>query len=268
MKIFLTITILSCILRVNAQNDNTLNGELLALEFAVWNSSDSREMSSLIMQKAEKLTENGQFSAALNELNRIQDKRSTDSNQLVYMKALNEFLLGDFDNAYNLLLDIPDSARNHEIEYQILWLFTLNELERWSDCRQILLNLSDSMILLKPDIEALPTRIDYTSPIKARRLSTFFPGIGQMYAGSSAKGITSIMLHAAFVFVLVEGVVTGFYVAGAVYGLMPIFRFYIGGRQNSYTLAKDRNSDMSKVLKDRYMELILLVGGQGSVNQK
>ncbi len=88
------------------------------------------------------------------------------------------------------------------------------------------------------------------------RLSGYFPGLGQYYAGYPAKGTTSILLHATFGLVLVESIISGLYVTSVVYGLNPILRFYIGGKQNGYHLSENHNNKQTSKLKTKYLKNI------------
>jgi hypothetical protein len=258
MKISLAIIIVSFTVNTFAQKQS-ISKELLSTEFSIWNSRDKKEVSGLIFSKARKLTENGLFEDALRELDRIKDLSFIDSNEVFYQRSVNNFMLKDFDHAYDLMLEIPDSLRKHEKKYLLLWLFILNESKRWEECKQLLLAHFDTSATLKAEIEKLPVQLKYRSPLKARRLSGFFPGLGQYYAGYPLKGSSSILLHAAFGFITVESVLSKLYITGLVYGLYPEFRFYFGGKQNSYRLADKKNSKLDEKTKKMYLEKIRLL---------
>ncbi len=259
MKIFLTIIIVSFILSAFAQGKSNLGKDLLAIEFSIWNSQDKKEVSEMIVLKAEKLTQQGSFYDANNELNRIKDCTYIDTNKLLYKKSLNHFMLGNYEDTYNLLQEIPDSLRLLNKEYITLWLFTLNELKQWDKCKQILKTIIDTTAFQKEELEKLPIGIKYKSPLKAMHLSGLFPGLGQYYAGYPTKGTTSILLHATFGFVLVESIISGLYVTSVIYGLNPILRFYVGGKQNGYHLTEDYNNKQISQLKNKYLRNINLL---------
>jgi TM2 domain-containing membrane protein YozV len=258
MKIFLTIIISSCILNAFAQKGQDINKELLSIEYSIWNTQDKKDVSNLIITKAQMLTENGFFNEAIIELDRIKDFSSIDTNQLFYKKSFNNFMIGDYNNAYNQMLDISDSIRLHEKDYLTLWLFILNEIDRWDECKQLMLSI-DTTGLLNPKINELPVEINYKSPIKAKHFSGFFPGIGQFYTGYPAKGITSILLHAAFCLVTIESIISGMYITGIVYGLSPVIRLYMGGKQSSYRFAEENNNKQILEIKKKYLNTIQLL---------
>jgi tetratricopeptide (TPR) repeat protein len=258
MKIYLAIIIVSCTINIFAQKQD-INKELLSAEYSVWMSQEDKEVSEIIFFKAQKLTENGLFEEAIKELDRIKNFSSLDSNEIFYKRSLNNFLLKNYDNAYNQMLEIPDSLRLHEKKYLMLWLFTLNELKKWEDCKQQLLAIDDTACLQKTEIEKLPVGIKYKSQVTARRLSGFFPGTGQFYAGYPLKGSASILLHSSFCFIAVESVLSGMYITGVVYGLYPILRFYAGGKSNSYRLAEQHNNKQVLKIKKKYLEKIRLI---------
>lgn len=259
MKIFLTIIIASCFLNTFAQKEQDINKELLSIEYSIWNTQDKKEVSDLIILKAQKLTDNGSFEEAINELNRIEDLSSVDTNELLYKKSLNNFMLGYYDNAYNLMLDMPDSLRLHENKYLTLWLFTLNEMKKWDECKLLLLANIDTTAIQKSEIEKLPIEIKYKSPLKAKHLSGFFPGIGQYYAGYPLKGTASILLHASFCLVAIESIISGMYITSIIYGLNPVVRLYLGGKQNSYRLADAKNNKQILKIQKKYLTDIQLL---------
>jgi hypothetical protein len=236
-----------------------MNKELLSIEYSIWNTHDNKEVSNLILMKAQKLTDNGFFNEAINELNRIKDRSSIDTNELFYKISLNNFMLGDYNNAYNKMLDIPDSLRLHEKDYLTLWLFILNEMNKWNECKQLMLTIADTSSVRRPETEELPVGIKYKSPIKAKHLSGFFPGMGQFYTGYPLKGTSSIVLHAAFCLITVESILSGMYITGIVYGLYPVARLYLGGKHNSYNLAEAKNSKQVLRLKKQYQSNIQLL---------
>jgi TM2 domain-containing membrane protein YozV len=258
MKIFLTTIIISCFLNSFAQQNQSINEALLATEYSIWNSQDAKEVSDLILLKAKKLSDNGFFKESIDELNRITDFSLVDSNELSYKKSFNNFMLRDFNNAYNIILDIPDSVKLHDKNYLTLWLFILNELNKWSECKKLLLSITDTSGSQKSEIEKLPIGINYKSPSKAKHLSGFFPGAGQFYTGYPLKGAASILLHASFGLIAVESVISGLYVTGVVFGLNPVLRLYLGGKQNSYRLAEANNIKQIQKIKNMYLKNILV----------
>jgi len=81
---------------------------------------------------------------------------------------------------------------------------------------------------------------DIKSPEVARRLSTFVPGIGQMYAGDVLDGLHALALNAMFGSLLVSSVVNG-NVGDCVTHFSLLKRYYQGNRANAVRLSEEHN---------------------------
>ncbi|MFW5886186.1 MAG: hypothetical protein ACOCUL_00375 [Bacteroidota bacterium] len=187
------------------------------------------------MRKAVLLKSNHQYERAIKELERITSTGNIDPNDLAYEFAINNFLLHDYNNAYNNLIKITSNQKNHQ-EYFLLRLLTLNELGEWEQCKKEMLEKADpSMIYL---IQQLPVTIDYKYPGKAFRLSSIVPGLGQLYAGYPLEAITSFSIHTALSYLIFYEFITGGFVFGTIYGFYPLVRFYQGGKKLSRPISR------------------------------
>lgn len=77
-------------------------------------------------------------------------------------------------------------------------------------------------------------------PVTARRLSTFVPGLGQLYAGRRANGLASAALTGAFAWWIARSVANRQWVDAAFLYLVGA-RFYWGGRDNAARFAQEHN---------------------------
>jgi len=91
----------------------------------------------------------------------------------------------------------------------------------------------DSML---HDLESADTK----SPDVARRLSTFVPGTGQMYAGDVLDGLHALALNAALGSLLVSSVVNG-KVGECITYFSLLKRYYQGNRANAARLSEEYN---------------------------
>ena len=81
---------------------------------------------------------------------------------------------------------------------------------------------------------------DIKSPDVARRLSTFVPGTGQMYAGDVLDGLHALALNAMFGSLLVSSVING--KAGDCITYFSLLkRYYQGNRDNAARLSEEHN---------------------------
>jgi len=259
MKIFLTIITAGFIINLYSQPSTDYKMDLLSIEFSVMSSNDRSNIQELIIQKSEILKDNGLFSDALDELNRIDTSLYKNTTELCYLKSLNFFLMKDYTQCYNSLLEIFDSTRTGINKYTVLWLFTLNEMGRWDECKKTLLEVCETNSTDYQVINNLPVLIPSKSPLKAIKLSGYFPGLGQIYSGYPFRGITSLVLISAFTSVAVIGIMSGLYVTSVVWGLLPVIKLYLGGRQFSYKLANKKNEENTNLLKQEYLKIIISI---------
>jgi len=82
---------------------------------------------------------------------------------------------------------------------------------------------------------------DIKSPDVARRLSTFIPGAGQMYAGNVLDGLHALALNAMFGSLLVSSVMDGT-VADCITHFSLLKRYYQGNRANAVLLSEEHNA--------------------------
>lgn len=253
-KTYLIIILLSFVIKASSQTGIVSGRELLEAEFAIWMAESPDTAVKRIRDKSMLLHYNGRFAEALAELERVDTSLITC--EIKYLKSLNTFLEGSYHESYNRMLTIDYDTRISDTTYLKLWLFVLNENQFWTECRATMLQLQDTATGLYQEITFLPDSVIVLSPVKAQRLSSYLPGAGQMYAGSPFKGVTSFMLTGGFSAATVMFCLQGFYVSGLVYGLMPVIRFYSGGKHYSYKLACNKNEEAIQQLKEKYMNCI------------
>lgn len=247
MRILNTIILIICSQLVSANLTDDISVELLELEYKFWKEPDSSYKDTILLEKAylQKLAH--QYNDALQTLDRI---HFTTEN-ISYEKALNYFLTGEYYLSLSTIEGNNLYNRN-SIEVKKLWLYNLTELEYFDSCRAVLQNIH----IDSERIYNLQTNINRKDPNKAERLSTIFPGLGQIYSGNTTKGLTNITLIGGFGTVAFFAFCSGLITSGFTWGVYPVFRFYTGGRKNSYYLTKQRNSDLIEDLKKQYRAAI------------
>lgn len=106
------------------------------------------------------------------------------------------------------------------------------------------------------EIVSLQTTVKYKSPGTALKLSSYLPGLGEIYAGNIGKGLTSFIIHAGLIWFAYEQYVAAFYITGTFAGVYPLYRFYNGGRNLSYKLALQYNEAQDWKLRKQYQTII------------
>jgi len=232
-----------------------LRRELLQMEYRIWTTEQKDTINLLLFQKARLLKQLHLLEWSYRELNRI-EPNNLNINELIYEKALNRFLCNDFSESYHQLSILPDSIKLEKKQILHLWLITLSELNKWEECKDILSHTTNPAGISSEEINSLETFVKYKSPEKAYRLSSFCPGLGQVYTNNWRKGITCFIIHAGLFYFTYELYASTFYFTGTCAGIYPTFRFYSGGKRLSYNLALAYNENQDELIKLQYQKII------------
>jgi hypothetical protein len=258
MKYLITILLALVIVQTKASPPDSLSAKLLQQEMIYWNAhTDSVRLCALLI-KARLNREAGLYTNALSELNRAQEisANRNEGTEIEYQKMITYFLLSRYDVCAEMAFDSSD-IKIHYNEYLIMKLYSLNEMEKWGECKSLLLlhcNKNDT--LRANEIEKLPVSYKYKSPQKAKKLSAFLPGLGETYAGYPLKGLISLILNGGFLFFAGYNYYAAYYISGSVLGIFPFLRFYSGGKKLSLILANKHNEKLSDGIKDKYWKVI------------
>jgi hypothetical protein len=259
MKTLRLIIVISCCMVSSyaqpATDSTGLMHKLLLIEHRIWLAGHKDTCNMLLFEKARLLKQAHMLEWSYRELCRI-EVNSKISNELFYEKALNSFLRGDFGGSYNQLSNIPDSVRMGSKPCLFLWMLTLTELNKWEECKSIMSEMALSGKIKEDELTVLPTMVKYKSPEKAHRLSSYLPGLGQIYTGNWGKGVASLVIHAGLLWFTYQQYATSYYITGTFAGVYPIFRFYPGGKNLSYNLAVQYNETHEWKTRQQYQKVI------------
>ncbi len=259
MKTLKLIIVISCC-AVNSYSQSLgdsldLMKKTLLIEYRIWLVGNKDTCYYLLFKKARLLKQANLLDWSYRELGRIGSDNKT-SDPLSYEKAINSFLRSDFSNAFHQLSNIPDSIRRGTKSYLYLWLLTLSELSKWDECKSLLSKTTLYGKIRDEKFASLQTTLKYKSPEKASRLSSYLPGLGQMYTGNWGKGTTSIIIHAGLFWFTWQQYAAAYFITGTFAGVYPIQRFYKGGRTLSYNLAIQYNEKLERETKLHYQKVI------------
>jgi len=258
MKYLITIILALAAVNSEAQLTDSLSGRLLRQEKLYWLASNDSVKYCVLLTKAKLNREAGLYVNALSELNRAEDISvgNSEVSEIEYEKMITYFLLGRYDGCVGIAIDSGQIA-GHYHEYLLMKLYSLDETEKWTECKNLLLqNCSKRDTLKINEVENLPISYKHKSPQKAKVLSSILPGLGETYAGYPLKGFTSLLLNGGFLFFAGYNFYTAYYISGSVLGVFPFLRFYSGGKRLSFNLANQHNQKISDRIKKKYWEEI------------
>ncbi|MBI5192407.1 MAG: tetratricopeptide repeat protein [Nitrospirae bacterium] len=96
----------------------------------------------------------------------------------------------------------------------------------------------------------------YKSESRAKFLSTFLPGAGQIYSDNLWDGIKSLGTNVTFATISINLLQDGLYTDGAMVFLFFFSRYYMGNRYQAVQSAKKHNNDIDKKLERIYFEFL------------
>jgi hypothetical protein len=256
MKYLTFTTLLLASLLTKAQYSDSLTKALLNAEFSFWQADNDSLRFMALLQKMNLYRYSEHYQQALTEADRAENYSygNKEKAQLKYERMINSFLLDRYRYCSTQSFDSTEvSGHSKEIEYMLL--YSMDESENWSKCKNEMikyLDKPDSMAIKK--IMNLPVSYNYKSPEKSKRLSTFLPGLGEVYSGYPVKGITSFVLNAGFLAFAGYNFYLNYYVTGYVSGILPMLKFYWGGRRLSSGLAERHNEQQENKIKKLYRD--------------
>lgn len=265
MKILITIYWITLISLLNnfssvAQSVDYPNAAL-QLEYKVFSEKKEAEKIDALIQKAELLKSNKLFAESAQTLNRIDIENLSDSLQqkILYEIMLNSYLAENYLDAKNYMIQYDNYLKDSTDKYHINWLKCLIFLNN-DDFENAHLKL---IAAVKPDYKKTADSIFVNSfpklknEKKARMLSAFLPGSGQMYAGKVGFGIVNLLSVAGAGYFTAWHIVHQYYLIAAVTGVGLTSRFYLGGLKTSKNWAEKYNDKKLHQFKNHISSVLI-----------
>jgi tetratricopeptide (TPR) repeat protein len=93
-------------------------------------------------------------------------------------------------------------------------------------------------------------------PKKVERMSTFLPGLGQIYVGETFSGLNSVALLGAVFYYAVRTAAAYGYLDGLMVLSSWFYRYYSGGRNNASLMASKKISSEKSIVYSRIFEIV------------
>ncbi len=215
------------------------------------------------------------YSNGISYLNTINLDGAPDSliYKVKYQSALMSYLNNDLVQAESFLEQLNYLVKDpvYLNNAVLLHVFVLNEQYKWTRAKEKLLKLNETSYSSNEVVFALNKKLidsiydhklipKLKDPDKASKLSTFFPGAGQCYAGNYREGISSFLAITVSAGAMVVGIVYQYYFTSIFVGNLLIGKFYLGGVKRAEFLAEKYNYTRSKkynlFLKSRIKQIL------------
>jgi tetratricopeptide (TPR) repeat protein len=189
------------------------------------------------------------FDKALTELNSMALFRASDSlkTKVYYEKAINNYLTGNYKEGLFFLERLDETGLEGTQDYLTLKILVLNSMRSYEEARQTFIDLlnesnhsPDRQQYFLKQIDSLYMKKNLPvvySHKKAKILSQFVPGVGQVYTGHPGEGAISFLLNAALLGFGIHQLYYGFYFTAYIAGFSIFHKTYSGGMQRAKYLA-------------------------------
>jgi hypothetical protein len=192
-------------------------------------------------QKIQRAFEEAWQSAQRFDLNEPNDSLQF---RLRYESVLCAYLSQHYSEAYNQIQQtrfyVQDSSLIQSLE--VLEILTLNELERWTESKEVFRKYA-TRNQLSINVDELYSFLKKKprNPDKAQLMSFLLPGLGQAYAGYWKQGLTSAGLQVLALGFGVYHAINRYYLIGFFTGAGMFQAFYFGGAKRATMMAEETN---------------------------
>lgn len=216
-------------------------------------------------------TQLGKFEQAQNYAEKVPIFNTSDTlkYEIIYKRALNAYLAGNFGNAKAHFMQLKHYFPNDVItsDDNVLYILILNELNEWQNAKNEALDwiqkieiqheTKDSLIKVVQNFYSDKRIPKLKSVKKAQTFSTFVPGSGQVYAGYPLEGVFNLTLHLASLAFAAEEILAGYYITGYLGGFGMFQKLYFGGIRRTEYLTNKTNYKRSQEFNQKAKEFIL-----------
>jgi len=234
--------------------------------YKIYNQPNAAENAKLRFELALSLFEQQNYSASLQELNKIPLYLANPVllNQILYYQAIILFFNHEYTESLQKLSQANQLDSIHHQSGQLIKIFCLNHQHLFDSAAKLSKNYVDiyaKNLQKKDSLINLVTKLYNNKPrIKSERmaknLALFIPGSGIIYAGKPLEGIFSFTLHAASLSFAVMEFVNHNYLTGYVLGLAVLQKFYFGSQKRTNEVIMTNNMEKINTFN---AELVLIL---------
>ncbi|MFN5831344.1 MAG: tetratricopeptide repeat protein [Bacteroidota bacterium] len=239
----------------------------------VYLAQDNITKTKALLNKADCYLERKDFTKAEAVLSRIFYADLNDS--LIYLSryksALASYLNGNFSEAASQVIQARSFIADTTLVVNIfpLYVLILNESLKYVEAKEVLLSyiktthrdsINKSAMLREVELYYQNNKIPHLkSPEKAKKLSMFLPGTGQLYAGYFWEGALNVGLQLFGLGFTGVCVYNKYYFTGGLIGFAIFQKFYGGGMNRAQFLTEKRNYKITRRFNDGAKKLVLSV---------
>ncbi|MCX7729414.1 MAG: hypothetical protein N2203_08085, partial [Bacteroidia bacterium] len=210
-------------------------------------------------------------SNAIHVLKSINTNNLSDSLKFIikYQTALNYYLLNELTQSQNELIILYNIIHDTLLHYKAYPLNTiiLNELYNWNEAKKLLLKYNcvyfkdtQQKFIHQKNIDSLYNTKNIPKLKNVRKaitLSTFIPGLGQMYSKNYSEGIIAFFTNTSIALLTITGIYYQYYFTSIIAGSSLLAKFYTGNISRAEYSAMKHNYFVSKKFNDNVKNYII-----------
>lgn len=262
MRLAVICILLFAITRVDAQQAS-LADSLVMYEKLIYQSQDDEAANAYLVQKAGLLKRSNSIAAAYTTYNRVNESLFADSAkaEVYFQRALCAYLLSNYTECDLHLSKMKYFVADSSYYTNVMWLhvLSLNEQYRWNEAKEIFRSYAQA--------KHIPVNVDsayrFVKKVRLKKektaevLSTFLPGVGQMYIGEYWHGALNSAILLSCLGWGTLNVLDGYYLTGVFTGYFVGYSFYTGGMRYASDGVKRSNARIAAKYNNALRPLIL-----------
>lgn len=247
VRFYLLCMFLCAVFLTKAQDQEIL--EAISFEKKYFETQDP----SFLLEKAYVYKRLGDLDHALATLERINSPDSLIESSTLYERTLLHFLKEEYQEAQNSLLRYRFFGYPEDKNLLIIEVLCQINLQELDMAKKLMMKHQEDLGIDSMMISTIiPEDLKLKEPAKARRISYFVPGVGQMYAGYFGKGLISGGANLVAIAFTGYSLYTGYFFTGVMTGAAVFYTFYLGGARYAYQLSERKNLEIIKEVENQF----------------
>lgn len=235
-------------------------------------SDDTTEVTNAILWKSYSFKAMQEYYQAEQTIRQIDPGKLDDSlvTLIFHERILLDYMQADFSgavqNAESEKYFLDDTSKVDQNLY--LKVLVYHEAKEWDTAKDLLTRYLQLNDLDTSGVDTLYFADEYKSTDRAKKLSTFLPGVGQIYGGSTKNGVINVMIQSGLVWLTVYTIGQGYIAVPLLSGIQNMYRYWSGGRRNAIFLADKHNKDLDRKTNEAIKAIVLRVESGNILSDK
>jgi hypothetical protein len=236
------------------------SGAIHSLYFEIFKSEDIQKKAELYYEIAQLYKQNNQLLKAKNTItNALNLPNIKNKGEFRYLKATILMAIKKWNEAEFELLRASMFSSNQALKSKsnILLFLLYVHSEQWNKAVSQSKKLDKHYDTVRKQILTV-TNLPFKSEKKAKWLSTFLPGAGQLYGHDFKEGINALVVNSATIYLMTESILLGEYLDLMITDITFFWRYYQGNRRNAEHSVHHYNHNLTIDFQKQIIQTLIL----------